>query len=109
MKTNTSTLSANMFGCNGKIATNPKYLIYRQDRQNTVFGDFSLNASPQELLEWLVMQTEGIPFGKVGKWCETHNPRLCIFDVKRNEESVYSYDNARIGVQMYLFNMKGIQ
>lgn len=110
MKSDTSTLTANCFGRNGTIVKNPNFLIYRQEKQQAIFGEFHVSGTPQEILEWLVMDGEGIPFGKVAAWCRKHNPRLCIFNVKRNEEYVYSYrDNKQIGVQMFLFDMKGIQ
>jgi len=92
-----------MFGVNGRIAVNPKYLISRRERPEIVYGDFFIaNVSTRELLEWMIMNDECIPFGQVAKWCVKNNPVLCIFDVKKNQEHIYSYNGGAQGIQMML-------
>lgn len=48
------------------------------------------------------MDGEGIPFGKVAKWCLKHNPILCIFDVKKNQEHIFTYNGGAKGIQLML-------
>jgi hypothetical protein len=69
-------IQTNMFGCNGKLVSMPRFLIYYKD-STICYGDFSINDYSQ-MIEWLSMQHEGIPFGEVKNYCKQHNPKMIV-------------------------------
>ena len=86
----------------------PNYYVYLQEFPRSVYGLKEIRGYGHKfIMEVFVEDAKNITPEQAEKWCHKKNPTLKIFDIKNNEEMIYTYNKGYAGKQPSLFNIYG--